>query len=104
MRAARKRHGAEGLWEGGPLFQNPRSQEGGKCWAASALRRRWKAACRAVGLVDSISLYEGTKHTFATAAKARGIEDRVLQRFLGHRDRGRYSATRDSLTPLFWRC
>jgi hypothetical protein len=40
-----------------------------------------------VGLTDPICLYEGTKHTFATNAKRRGIEDRLLQRFLGHRDR-----------------
>ena len=40
-----------------------------------------------MGLTAPISLYEGTKHTFATNAKRRGVEDRLLQRFLGHRDR-----------------
>ena len=31
-----------------------------------------------------ISLYEGTKHTFATDAIRRGVPERHLQRFLGH--------------------
>ncbi len=56
-------------------------------WTPTSLHRRWEAACRAVGLTLPISLYEGTKHTFATNAKRRGVEDRLLQRFLGHRDR-----------------
>jgi hypothetical protein len=31
-----------------------------------------------------ISLYEGTKHSFATDAIRRGVSERLLQRFLGH--------------------
>ncbi len=31
-----------------------------------------------------ISLYEGTKHSFATDAIRRGVSERLLQKFLGH--------------------
>ena len=31
-----------------------------------------------------ISLYQGTKHSFATDAIRRGVPERFLQRFLGH--------------------
>jgi len=70
-----------------PLFQNPTAYNEAKRWTPSSLRRVWERACREIGLAPMISLYEGTKHTFATAAKERGIEDRLLQRYLGHRDR-----------------
>jgi len=33
-----------------------------------------------------VSLYAGTKHTFATDAAARGVSERALQTFLGHAD------------------
>ena len=33
-----------------------------------------------------MSLYAGTKHTFATDAVARGVSERALQTFLGHAD------------------
>jgi integrase len=33
-----------------------------------------------------VSLYAGTKHTFATDAAARGVAERALQTFLGHAD------------------
>ncbi len=63
-----------------PLFPNPRT---GKPWAHKALQRVWKQALEKVGL-PYISLYEGTKHTFATDAIRRGVPERALQRFLGH--------------------
>ena len=66
---------------GSPLFPNPRT--GGR-WTPTSLRRAWTAACTAVGV--SISLYEGTKHTFATDAALRGVSERALQAYLGHRD------------------
>ena len=72
---------------GGLLFENPQGEDPSRRWTPTSLHRRWEAACRAVGLTEPISLYEGTKHTFATNAKRRGVEDRLLQRFLGHRDR-----------------
>jgi len=46
-------------------------------WTPTSLHRRWEAACRSVGLRAPISLYEGTKHTFATNAKRRGAGNRT---------------------------
>jgi integrase len=68
--------------ERAPLFANPRT--GGR-WAPTSLRRAWKAALEAVG-APWISIYEGTKHTFATDATLRGVPERALQAFLGHED------------------
>ncbi|HME71544.1 MAG TPA: site-specific integrase [Myxococcota bacterium] len=72
---------------GGLLFENPGAYNRNGRWTPTSMRRTWEAACAAVGLETPISIYEGCKHTFATAAKARGVEDRLLQRFLGHKDR-----------------
>jgi integrase len=63
------------------LFPNPRT---GKRWSHWALNDTWQAACRKVSV--KARLYEGTKHSFATAAKARGVGDRELRDYLGHRD------------------
>ena len=63
-----------------PLFPNPRT---GGIWAHKALARVWARALEAAEL-PHISLYEGTKHTFATDAIRRGVPERHLQRFLGH--------------------
>lgn len=51
--------------------------------AHKALQARWTAALEAAGMPD-ISLYEGTKHSFATDAIRRGVPERHLQTFLGH--------------------
>jgi len=48
------------------------------------MRRTWYKACTKVGV--QISLYEGTKHSTATALKAAGVEDRVLAQAAGHSD------------------
>jgi hypothetical protein len=37
-------------------------------------------------LLPRISLYEGTKHSMATDAIRRGVPERYLQRFLGHKN------------------
>ena len=66
---------------GTPLFPNPRTRA---AWTPTSLRRVWSDACSSVGV--SISLYEGTKHTFATDAALRGVPERSLQAFLGHAD------------------
>ena len=66
---------------GAALFRNPRTE--GR-WAPSSLRREWVRACKAVGV--TISVYEGTKHTFATDAALRGVSERALQAYLGHAD------------------
>lgn len=67
----------------GPLFKNPDGSEGG-WWSKTSLRRTWAAACAKVGV--SASLYEGTKHSSATALKAAGLDDRVLAALAGHKD------------------
>jgi integrase len=65
-----------------PLFINPAT---GTRYTHSAFRRTWERACVRAG-VPRVSLYEGTKHSFATDAVRRGVPERVVQRMLGHRD------------------
>ena len=36
--------------------------------------------------MGEVRLYEGTKHTFATDAVRRGVDEYRLQKFLGHAD------------------
>jgi integrase len=67
---------------GAPLFVNPRT---GRRWSHWALRDRWVRAAKSVGL-EGARLYEGTKHTMATDAVRRGVTERELQAFLGHKD------------------
>jgi len=62
------------------LFPNPRT---GQPWPHKALQRVWSEALETAEL-PHISLYEGTKHSFATDAIRRGVPERHLQRFLGH--------------------
>ncbi len=64
------------------LFVNPRTSQP---WAHKALQRIWNEAVEAAEL-PPISLYEGTKHSFATDAIRRGVPERHLQRFLGHKN------------------
>jgi integrase len=66
----------------GPLFVNPDGRTG--WWSETAMRRTWATACAKVGV--RASLYEGTKHSSATALKALGADDRVLAALMGHRD------------------
>jgi integrase len=64
------------------LFPNPRT---GLRFTHWALRDTWlKASREALG--RPVRLYEGTKHSAATAWKADGHEDRVVQAMLGHAD------------------
>lgn len=65
---------------GALLFPNPRT---GQMWAHKALQATWNAAVARAGL-PPISLYEGTKHSFATDAIRRAVPEHQLQRFLGH--------------------
>lgn len=77
-----------------PLFPNPTT---GQPWAKSALRRTWAAACEKCGV--RIGLYNGTKHTMATDAIARGVPERSLQAMLGHanaKSTRRYARLQDS--------
>lgn len=64
----------------GPLFVHGRSG----WWSEAASRRTWYAACERAGV--RVSLYEGTKHSLATALKGAGVDDRVIARLLGHGD------------------
>ena len=66
------------------LFQNPDVTNERRQWSKAAMRRTWYAACEAVGV--KISLFEGTKHSTATALKTAGVEDRVLAQIAGHSD------------------
>ncbi len=65
-----------------PLFANPRTAER---WLEGALKRRWSGALKRVG-APRISLYAGTKHTFATHAVRAGVPELYVQKFLGHSD------------------
>ncbi len=67
--------------QAGALFLNPSS---GNRWTPTSLRRTWQKACGQVGV--TISIYEGTKHSFATDALRRGVQERHIQEFLGHAD------------------
>jgi len=72
---------------GEPLFLVPWSGRGFRPkgrWSGTSLRHTWITACKEVGV--RVSLYVGTKHTFATDAAARGVSERALQTFLGHAD------------------
>jgi len=78
----RKHVPRDGRLRGAPLFANPNT---GGPWTPTSLRRCWEKACEAVG-IEGISIYEGCKHSFATDAVARGVQERHLQAFLGHAD------------------
>jgi integrase len=64
------------------LFPTPR---GGGRWSHWALRDEWHRACDRAG-VRRVKLYEGTKHSMATDAKRRGVDDREIAAVLGHAD------------------
>ena len=63
-----------------PLFVLPRS---GKRWSHGAFYKRW-AKARA-GITDA-SLYQGTKHSFASDALEAGIGMEHIRKMLGHSD------------------
>jgi len=68
---------------GGPMFVNPRGHTRSRRWSASAVERTWLRACTTAH-GRAFPMYEGTRHSFATAALARGEERSRVQRFLGH--------------------
>lgn len=75
---------ADRLHGGVPLFRNPHADNRDGRWLAGALRRVWVRACKNTGV--EVAIYEGTKHSFATALVARGVSMDRVQQVLGHRD------------------
>ena len=49
------------------------------------MRAAWNDAAAAVGL-KGVALYEGTKHTLATALAEAGVTDATIAALLGHSD------------------
>jgi integrase len=67
-----------------PLFVNHRGETAERRWIGKALRQEWKRAADQVGV--KVKLYEGTKHSSATAARRRGVPLEAIQAALGHSD------------------
>ncbi len=74
----------EGLRGEVALFWCPEARNPEKRWSDDPLRQEWNRACKCVGV--RISLYEGTKHTTATALAEGGIEPLVLKALGGWKD------------------
>ena len=68
------------------LFPNPTGRRDAHRWLSNALRLEWNRAEKPAG-VQHVKMYEGTKHSFATDAVARGVPLEWVQKFLGHADR-----------------
>jgi integrase len=68
----------------GALFVNPLGRRDGKRWSANGLTLEWKRAAEQVGGIAS--LYEGTKHSTASAAINGGMALDAIQAALGHAD------------------
>ncbi|HME70356.1 MAG TPA: tyrosine-type recombinase/integrase, partial [Myxococcota bacterium] len=74
--------------DGSPLFRHPcaRRRKGSTHrWTMSSLEYEWRRACGAAGIAG-LRLYEGTKHTSASAAVRAGVSLYAVQRALRHRD------------------
>ena len=68
-----------------PLFPNPTARNAEKRWLSNALREEWNRACAKLGI--TVKMYEGTKHSSASAAVRSGKPLEVVQAALGHADR-----------------
>lgn len=73
------------------LGRLPRSLSGyvfvnrqGRPLSATRVRMQWKKAAQGAGL--NIGCYQGTKHSLGTQAINRGVSERLLAEFFGHRD------------------
>ncbi len=85
-----------GRMSGKALFINPKAVKGEKRWTMDTLHRRWDPICRDLGM--RITLYEGTRKAFATAALNRDVPKDKLGAMLGHTDprtTDRYARYRD---------
>jgi len=67
-----------------PLFQNPTGRRDRKRWLGNALRLEWNRACERIGI--RVKMYEGTKHSSASAAVQAGESLYRVQQALGHSD------------------
>jgi integrase len=68
-----------------PLFVNPGGKSNDKRWNYWSLIDEWRKAARTAG-IPGVSLYEGTKHSTATALRRAGVPLDVIQRAAGHKD------------------
>jgi integrase len=66
------------------LFWCPTAVNSAKRWTDEPLRKEWRRACKKVGV--DISLYQGTKHSTATALAQGGIQPLVLKALGGWKD------------------
>jgi len=57
----------------------------GNPYSKQRLSKIWKKACEDVGS-SGVTLYQGTRHSFASQAMIRGVEQIMIQKFLGHTD------------------
>ncbi len=67
-----------------PLFPNPSARNRQRRWIANTLREEWNRAAAKVGV--RVRMYEGTKHSSATAWLAQGSSLQMIQRMLRHAD------------------
>jgi hypothetical protein len=67
-----------------PLFPNPTARNRGRRWIANTLRAEWNRAAEKIGV--RVRMYEGTKHSSATAWLAQGSSLQMIQRMLRHAD------------------
>ncbi len=67
---------------GRPLFVNPAN---GRRWIHQSLWGTWRRAAAAAGH-PGVPLYEGTKHSTATALRKAGVPLDVIQAAAGHKD------------------
>ena len=64
---------------------------------------RWKQATQAAGV--EIGCYQGTKHSLGSQAINRGVSERLLAEFFGHRDlrsTRRYSKVQTESLKALW--
>jgi site-specific recombinase XerD len=66
------------------LFPNPTARNRERRWIANTLREEWNQAAAKVGV--RVRMYEGTKHSSATAWLAQGSSLQMIQRMLRHAD------------------
>jgi integrase len=82
-----RRRQREDAWSSRALFVNPQARGSANPefrWSQGKLSKVWNRACEVVGV--RVSLYEGTKHSSATAWRTRGMSLEHVRRMLRHRD------------------